>query len=434
MQLGLFRDNVTMVQQAADLWTETHDNVLKWGSSNWTQIAQAKPDIDLLVSVYNASQVAATQKPGNASASGNSSSSSGGASPTSSGTLAVASNLTTAGNSSMPAGIANSTAGAGAAKAENATAGSMVLPPPPAGPPPLPSPPPAATAAAGVGNSTTGGRVLLWAFARPQPGFQHQLPQFDAGRSQSSNSSSLYNPNGRSLQLFLPGLDFTPMLRHYKVTRPSLEDQGWGFTVSSQEAPTKVISFGPFGISFGPGKGGGGDQVPGDGSGDTITIRAEDYPFLPRSMVDLLNAPRAVVPRERGEGTETLRDLYHTQFGLGSLVQVAELAWQQNIDLYSRSNSLMKTSMELHAQLILQFPDKLPPGWADVKNMVKPPPGPDGKPLVWKFDMSTQTWYAQDGKGQKLIPLLDGMKYLVGVGFLPFGWEVRHLGREGEEQ
>lgn len=102
----------------------------------------------------------------------------------------------------------------------------------------------------------------------------------------------------------------------------------------------------------------------------------------------------------------------------------------QNIDLYSRSNNLMKDSLELHAELILKFPAKLPPGWADVQKMVKPPPGPDGKPLVWKFDMATQTWYAQDVKGRKLIPLLDGVKYLVGVGFLPFGWEVRRCGRD----
>lgn len=31
-----------------------------------------------------------------------------------------------------------------------------------------------------------------------------------------------------------------------------------------------------------------------------------------------------------GESTETLRDIYHFEFGLGSLVQVAETAWAQN--------------------------------------------------------------------------------------------------------
>jgi hypothetical protein len=332
MQLGLYRDNVTMVQEAVDLWTETHDNVLKWGSSNWTQIAQAKPDIDLLVKVYNEPQVAAAAKPGNASASSNSTSSSSGTSPA---TVAarLASNGTAVGNSSLPAGVANSTAGAGNTMAVNTTAASIsgtagtgaggtqaaasvMAPPPPVLLTPQPPPPPPAAAAAGGGNSSSAGRVLLAEVARiSAPAI------IESGNSSSGGS--------RSLQFFLPGLDFSPMLRHYKITRPALEDQGWGFTTSAKEAPTTVISFGPFGIRFGPAGGGGGDQVPGDGSGDTITIRAEDYPNLPRSMVDLLNAPRAVVPRERGEGTETLRDLYHTQFGLGSLVQVAELAWQQ---------------------------------------------------------------------------------------------------------
>jgi hypothetical protein len=36
-----------------------------------------------------------------------------------------------------------------------------------------------------------------------------------------------------------------------------------------------------------------------------------------------------VMQRIKGECTETLRDLPHAQFGLGGLLQVAELAWQQ---------------------------------------------------------------------------------------------------------
>lgn len=35
------------------------------------------------------------------------------------------------------------------------------------------------------------------------------------------------------------------------------------------------------------------------------------------------------VLRVVGEATETLRDIYHTQFGLGGLLQTAEMAWQQ---------------------------------------------------------------------------------------------------------
>jgi len=32
---------------------------------------------------------------------------------------------------------------------------------------------------------------------------------------------------------------------------------------------------------------------------------------------------------------ETYRDLWHCQAGLGGLVQIAEMAWQQGVDLYS---------------------------------------------------------------------------------------------------
>lgn len=33
--------------------------------------------------------------------------------------------------------------------------------------------------------------------------------------------------------------------------------------------------------------------------------------------------------RSVGEASETLRDIYHTQFALGGMLQVAEMAWQQ---------------------------------------------------------------------------------------------------------
>lgn len=38
--------------------------------------------------------------------------------------------------------------------------------------------------------------------------------------------------------------------------------------------------------------------------------------------------------RRPGEITETLRDMYHSQFGIGGLLNVAEMAWQQDDDLY----------------------------------------------------------------------------------------------------
>ncbi|GBF98426.1 hypothetical protein Rsub_10491 [Raphidocelis subcapitata] len=50
-----------------------------------------------------------------------------------------------------------------------------------------------------------------------------------------------------------------------------------------------------------------------------------------------------------GECSETKRDLYHSQFGLGGLVQVAELAWQQGVDLYSHADCRLAAALEFHA-------------------------------------------------------------------------------------
>lgn len=46
-----------------------------------------------------------------------------------------------------------------------------------------------------------------------------------------------------------------------------------------------------------------------------------------------------------GECGETKRDLFHSQFGLGGLIQLAEMAWQQGVDLYSYRNNILFTAM-----------------------------------------------------------------------------------------
>ena len=53
-----------------------------------------------------------------------------------------------------------------------------------------------------------------------------------------------------------------------------------------------------------------------------------------REALALWRKAAAAYLRPCGECAETSRDLYHSQFGLGGLVQVAELAWQQGVDLY----------------------------------------------------------------------------------------------------
>jgi hypothetical protein len=62
------------------------------------------------------------------------------------------------------------------------------------------------------------------------------------------------------------------------------------------------------------------------------TIRANNVTFR-FNEADLqflkLGEEPTTIQRRRGEGTETLRDMFHAQFGLAGLVQVAEIAWQQ---------------------------------------------------------------------------------------------------------
>lgn len=125
--------------------------------------------------------------------------------------------------------------------------------------------------------------------------------------------------------------------------------------------------------------------------------------------------------RIAGETSETLRDIYHTSFGLGGLVQVAEQAWQQNKDVYSSNNHALAAALELHARIInagaADDAGLLPPGFKRFKDMPEPPAG-----TAWRFDIRTQLWYAQDkATGQNVATLTDGNKYLLGIGHLPTG-------------
>ena len=78
------------------------------------------------------------------------------------------------------------------------------------------------------------------------------------------------------------------------------------------------------------GQGGYGEMgitSPDSGPSKVLFTSAGTSPFLLQRV--WLAMPSVVTPRERGETTETLRDLVHAQFGLAGLLQVAELAWQQ---------------------------------------------------------------------------------------------------------
>ncbi|GBF90830.1 hypothetical protein Rsub_03684 [Raphidocelis subcapitata] len=134
-----------------------------------------------------------------------------------------------------------------------------------------------------------------------------------------------------------------------------------------------------------------------------------------------------------GESTETLRDIYHTLFGLGSLIQAAETAWGQNDDVYGEHGHVLAAAMELHARIIsadeLGDDSYLPPGFKFFSAM---PPPPEN--CTWKWDFETQLWSSYDANRTKCSELHDGYKYAVGVTYLPNGFELGYnhfVGRLG---
>lgn len=60
----------------------------------------------------------------------------------------------------------------------------------------------------------------------------------------------------------------------------------------------------------------------------------------------------AVVVQPSGIHSETCRDMQHAQFALGSLVQIAEIAWKQGVDLYSYLDNRVLKTIEYHANIV----------------------------------------------------------------------------------
>ena len=70
----------------------------------------------------------------------------------------------------------------------------------------------------------------------------------------------------------------------------------------------------------------------------------------------ILNDFRAVLPKciihDCGICTETTRDLIHSQFQLGSIVQIAEVCWNQGLDIYSVNKNTIYKCLEYHARIL----------------------------------------------------------------------------------
>ncbi|WIA22272.1 hypothetical protein OEZ85_004592 [Tetradesmus obliquus] len=142
------------------------------------------------------------------------------------------------------------------------------------------------------------------------------------------------------------------------------------------------------------------------------------------------------VSRLPGECSETMRDMYHSQFGLGGLLQAAEIAWQQDEDLYSASSYALAAAMELHARVTNAFAANkstamLPPTFKYFDTQMPKPPAN----CSWQFNMGRQLWQAVwTANGSLNYELMDGNKYMLGIGFLPTGWEMgynHYVGRLG---
>lgn len=102
------------------------------------------------------------------------------------------------------------------------------------------------------------------------------------------------------------------------------------------------------------------------------------------------------------------------------------MAWQQNTNLYKSDGYALASAMELHARIINAWDSNrneslLPKGYRFFETSM--PPAPAG--TDWVFDIQKQKWFARERKSKLVVSELeDGFKYLLGVKYMPTGWEL----------
>jgi hypothetical protein len=115
--------------------------------------------------------------------------------------------------------------------------------------------------------------------------------------------------------------------------------------------------------------------------------------------------------------------------------QAAETAWAQDEDLYGTNGYALASALELHARIVNAWLDgdetALPAGFRFQKSMPAAPAG-----CAWQFSIADQKWtaYNKTAAGQVCTVLADGFKYLLGITYLPTGFEVgynHYVGRLG---
>lgn len=83
-----------------------------------------------------------------------------------------------------------------------------------------------------------------------------------------------------------------------------------------------------------------------------LAFYRNDTTLANKIIQDYMQSICDCVPHTSGMCTETKRDLIHTQFQIGSMVQICEMCWHQGIYLYGTEKSCVFRCMEYHARIL----------------------------------------------------------------------------------
>lgn len=78
----------------------------------------------------------------------------------------------------------------------------------------------------------------------------------------------------------------------------------------------------------------------------------DDIQNANKIIIEFKDAIIKCITHDCGRCSETTRDLIHSQFQLGSMVQVAKMCWNQGIDIYSFNNNIIYICLEFHANIL----------------------------------------------------------------------------------
>ncbi|MEX0685307.1 MAG: alginate lyase family protein [Balneolales bacterium] len=84
----------------------------------------------------------------------------------------------------------------------------------------------------------------------------------------------------------------------------------------------------------------------------TIAVYLEDEEWFSEAIF-ILKDQIASYCYPSGQSIETVRDMYHSQMGIGAMVTAAEIAWNQGVDVYSYLNNRLLRCVEWHIPHIM---------------------------------------------------------------------------------